>query len=198
MTSKNKFVVVALLLALAVALFAGVVPAGAQSVESILKVYPDDYYQPEQAPYVKVFTFDDPNFTTPNVKLPDEEVAPGIWTKRILVGRPVDISQPEWKPFVDANGRTQFPIRFVAESLGYQVDWSDKEQKVTLSKNGHTVVMTIGSKAYTVDGVTKYMDTEPFLQADRTFVPLRFVAEGLGYEVGWRASHNFVYIGPKA
>ncbi|MGB9848809.1 MAG: copper amine oxidase N-terminal domain-containing protein [Moorellaceae bacterium] len=195
MVRKNKFVAITLFLALAVALFAGVAPAGAQSVDVVSKVYPDQYYPPEQAPYVKVFTFDDPSFSTPNVKLPPG----GDWGQRgVLVGRPVDIAQPEWKPFVDANGRTQFPIRFIAESLGYQVDWSDKDQKVTLTKNGHTVVMTIGSKAYTVDGATKYMDTEPFLQADRTFVPLRFVAEGLGYEVGWRASHNFVYIGPKA
>lgn len=67
-----------------------------------------------------------------------------------------------------------------------------------MSKNGHTVVMTIGSKVYTVDGVTKYMDTEPFLQADRTFVPLRFVAEGLGYRVDWENTHIFVYIAPKA
>lgn len=197
MIRKNKLLSFTLLLALAVALFAGVAPAGAQSGDAVAKIYPDQYYQPEQAPYVRVFTFDDPGFDTPNVKLPDEEIAPGIWAKRILVGRPVDIAQPEWKPFVDANGRTQFPIRFIAESLGYQVDWSEKDQKVTLTKNGHTVVMTIGSRAYTVDGATKYMDTEPFLQADRTFVPLRFVAEGLGYEVGWRATHNFVYIGPK-
>ncbi|WP_338835905.1 copper amine oxidase N-terminal domain-containing protein [Neomoorella thermoacetica] len=194
----NKFVALALVLAFTLTLFAGVVPAGAQSGDAVAKVYPDQYYQPEQAPYVRVFTFDDPRFNTPAVSLPNF-VIPGYGpAKAILVGRPVDISQPEWKPFVDANGRTQFPIRFVAESLGYQVDWSDKEQKVTLSKNGHTVVMTIGSKAYTVDGVTKYMDTEPFLQADRTFVPLRFVAEGLGYVVTWHRTHNFVYIGPKA
>ncbi|WP_338835903.1 copper amine oxidase N-terminal domain-containing protein [Neomoorella thermoacetica] len=190
----NKFVALALVLAFALTLFAGVVPAGAQSMESVAKVYPDEYYSPETAPYVRIFTFDDPYFGTPRVNLP-----PDKWgNPQVLVGRPVDIAQPEWKPFVDANGRTQFPIRFVAESLGYQVDWNDKEQKVTLTKNGHTVVMTIGSKAYTVDGVTKYMDTEPFLQADRTFVPLRFVAEGLGYIVTWHRTHNFVYIGPKA
>lgn len=45
------------------------------------------------------------------------------------------------------------------------------------------IVLEIGSKLYTVNGVAKGMDVEPFLKNGRTFVPLRFVAEDLGAEV---------------
>jgi len=191
---SKKLIALTFLAIFTLALVSGAVPAGAQSMEGVAKIYPDQYYPPESEPYVRVFVFDDPGFNTPFIKLP-----PDKWgNPQILVGRSIDIAQPEWKPFTDANWRTQFPIRFVAEALGYQVDWSDKDQKVTLTKNGHTVVMYIGSRTYYVDGVAKQMDTEPFLQADRTFVPLRFVAEGLGYVVDWVKTHNFVYIGPKA
>ena len=45
--------------------------------------------------------------------------------------------------------------------------------------------MKIGSKDFEVDGVKLQMDTEPFLKNSRTFVPIRFVAEGMGSNVEW-------------
>lgn len=47
------------------------------------------------------------------------------------------------------------------------------------------IEMYIGRKEIIVDGVSKEIDTAPFLQDSRTFVPIRFVAEELGCEVGW-------------
>lgn len=187
---NKSLIALTVLAVLAFILTAEVVPVEAQSMEKVIMVYPDQYYPPEQGPYVKVFVFDDPHFATPKTKLPPDEYG----NPRILVGHPIDIVQPEWKPFTDQNGRAQFPIRFIAETLGYQVDWDGTSRKVTLSKDGHTVVMYVGKRTYYADGVAKQMDTEPFLQANRTFVPLRFVAEGLGYEVEWKEKHRFVYI----
>jgi subtilisin len=47
------------------------------------------------------------------------------------------------------------------------------------------VVMTIGQKEYTVNGLKSTMDVAPFLKDGRTFVPVRFVAEGLNARVEW-------------
>ena len=47
------------------------------------------------------------------------------------------------------------------------------------------VMMWIGSTAYTVDGVQGMMDVAPFIENDRTFVPVRFIAEALGAEADW-------------
>jgi PKD repeat protein len=48
----------------------------------------------------------------------------------------IDTSNPEVKPIVVPPGRTMLPIRFVAETLGCQVDWSQstKEVKITYPK----------------------------------------------------------------
>jgi len=46
-----------------------------------------------------------------------------------------------------------------------------------------TIYMTIGKTDYYVDNVKKTMDVAPFIQNDRTFVPLRFMAEALGAKV---------------
>ena len=45
--------------------------------------------------------------------------------------------------------------------------------------------MKIGSKNVEVDGVELQMDTAPFLKDSRTFVPIRFIAEGMGLKVDW-------------
>lgn len=47
------------------------------------------------------------------------------------------------------------------------------------------IKMRIGSKDVEVDGVDLQMDTAPFLKNSRTFVPIRFVAEGMGLNVDW-------------
>lgn len=45
--------------------------------------------------------------------------------------------------------------------------------------------MFIGSSSYRLDGVNYAMDSMPILQNNRTFVPIRFVAEALGCDVIW-------------
>ena len=47
------------------------------------------------------------------------------------------------------------------------------------------IKMQIGSRDVEVDGIKLSMDTAPFLQDSRTFVPIRFVAEGMGLNVEW-------------
>jgi len=47
------------------------------------------------------------------------------------------------------------------------------------------IKMRIGSKLFEVDGQQKEMDVVPFLKDGRTFVPVRFVSEGVGGNVNW-------------
>lgn len=61
-----------------------------------------------------------------------------------------------------------------------------------------TIIMKIGNVNYTVNGVTRKMDVAPFIQDDRTYVPIRFVAEALGANVSWDAANRIakiVYLG---
>ena len=43
--------------------------------------------------------------------------------------------------------------------------------------------MTIDSTTYTVNGVEQTMDVAPEITNDRTYVPVRFVGEALGFKV---------------
>ncbi len=101
------------------------------------------------------------------------------------------------------NDRTFVPVRFVAERLGAAVDWDGATKTVTITGNGRTVRMTLGSLTYTIDGMEKTMDapaeTVPSAQGYvRTTVPIRFVAEALGRQVEWDARRALVVIGGAA
>ncbi len=106
------------------------------------------------------------------------------------------IDFPDAKPFVDENNRTLIPLRFATEGLGATVTWDNPTQTATISKNGITVDVKIGSDKLTVteNGKSKtvIMDTKAIMKDSRTFVPIRFVAESLGVFVGWSNYYNTV------
>ena len=56
----------------------------------------------------------------------------------------------------------------------------------------HTVVFTVGSNIYAVDGQSRYMDVAPYIKNDRTFVPVLYAAQGLDVEYIWVEQENSI------
>ena len=91
------------------------------------------------------------------------------------------------------SGRTFVPVRFLLEYFNYSVSW-DEEDRIVFGRNllGDVFVMQVGSPFLTVreDGKKSEnitMDVEPVLIAEegRTYVPIRFLAQAIGYTVGY-------------
>lgn len=83
------------------------------------------------------------------------------------------------------NDRTMLPARFVAESLGASVEWYEDEQKVRITKENTEILLFINSDIAKVNGEDVILDSPAFIENDRTYTPLRFVAERLGAYVKW-------------
>ena len=93
------------------------------------------------------------------------------------------------------NSRTYVPIRFIAEELGYDVKWDGANKKVIM-KNGNTnVELTIGSNKMKVNGKVLTLDAPAEIKDERTFVPLRAIAESFGQKVDYSKDYKAVYIG---
>ncbi len=101
---------------------------------------------------------------------------------------------PDAQPFIDSNGRTQTPARFIGEELGATVTWDGTAQKAAFVKGSKKLILYIGKKEYELDGKTLQMDTAALLQEGRTFVPARYVAEAFGATVRWDSAVRTVYI----
>ena len=96
-----------------------------------------------------------------------------------------EIEFTDAKPFIDENGRTQIPIRAVGEALGCEVLWEETERMVRLKKENFVVTITIDSNKMTVGEKEIEMDTTAKIIGGRTYIPLRFAGEALGFEVEW-------------
>lgn len=111
----------------------------------------------------------------------------------------VKVDFPDQEPYVDINGRTLVPVRFVSEALGANVDWDGNQQTVTITKDQNKIVLTINKKTIIVNGIEKAMDTAAVAtDQGRTMVPVRFVSEALGQPVGWDQDTYSAYIGEGA
>lgn len=93
-------------------------------------------------------------------------------------------------PPVVRNDRTLVPIRAIFEAMGMSVDWNPQTQKIFASDGYNVVIMAIGAIAMSYGNTTTgsnltYMDVAPCIINDRTYVPVRYIAESTGYNVSW-------------
>ena len=94
--------------------------------------------------------------------------------------------QTDVPPFIDENGRTMVPVRFVSEALGCNVGWNPDDQRVRIARPGIIVELYIDRQAAQVNGKEQKLDTAAVLKEGRTMVPLRFLAETFGLKVEWK------------
>ena len=94
-----------------------------------------------------------------------------------------------------SNSRTYVPLRFISETLGFDVIYDQTTRNIRITGNGQEVGMNVRSKNLEVNGVKKTMDVAPILYKDSTYVPIRYVGESLNKPVSWNPNDRAVYIG---
>ena len=97
------------------------------------------------------------------------------------------------RPFINNTDRTLVPIRVVSEKMGFNVEWSDEINGAVVSKDGISMEVPIGKSTAKVNGkevpidlreingVNVPVDTKAVIWQERTYVPLRFIAEYYGW-----------------
>lgn len=89
-------------------------------------------------------------------------------------------------PYLNEDGRTMVPVRFMSEALGAEVSWVEETQSVLITKDKTEIAFQVNSDIVIINGQSRQMDTKMILEANtgRTFVPLRFAVEPLGIGIG--------------
>ncbi len=94
--------------------------------------------------------------------------------------------------------RTLLPVRAVIEALGGTVEWNDADATATLAYGEDVIQLTIGSTTAYLNGAAQTLDVAPVLIDDRTMLPIRFIAESFGFNVGWYEDTQTVSISNSA
>jgi hypothetical protein len=91
-------------------------------------------------------------------------------------------------------GRTLVPVRGVLEKLGAEVAWIPQTRSVIASNGKIDIQLHLGDRHALVNGKDVLMDVAAQEIAGHTMVPLRFIGEALGADVGWDGPTRTVII----
>ena len=104
-------------------------------------------------------------------------------------------------PYIDPNGRTMIPVRYLADVLGMTTTWDSEDQTVTLNNQqlGITEILTVGSDQISVrsrseDKIITMNSAPVVIPPGRTMLPLRYVAQALGCSVQWNPSDKTITV----
>lgn len=96
------------------------------------------------------------------------------------------------------NNRTLVPMRTIFEKLGANVEWDGQTRTITATQNETVIKLSLNSREalVTENGIQRklQLDTTPIIVKGKTLVPIRFISESLGKQVGWDAANRTVII----
>ena len=104
-----------------------------------------------------------------------------------------DIKVESPVPAQIVNDRTMLPMRSIFERIGARVTWMESGKIIFATKDSLLITMQIDNTIMSVqqienDEIIKIeLDSPPFIVNGSTLVPVRAVAESLGYNVEWNS-----------
>lgn len=104
-------------------------------------------------------------------------------------GKNENTTELDVAPYI-VNGSTMIPLRGLLEEMGADISWNADNETITIDNGANVITLQIWSYLVYVEG-TKYGDLRytllnpPIISESRTFVPIRFISEQLGYSVTW-------------
>lgn len=101
----------------------------------------------------------------------------------ILDGQALSLQKKDKVEIV--NGSVLVPIRVIAENLGMPVSWNPGTKQVLIQNGAGDIALTIGRTTASVGSDSIKLNAAPVIRSGTTLVPLRFVGQAAGLEVGW-------------
>lgn len=92
--------------------------------------------------------------------------------------------------------RTMVPLSNLAELLDF--DYTLQGDSLRIERGGKNITLTIGQTAAALNGSPSSTDAAPFRKGGTVYVPLRFLAENLGFTVGWQEETQTIIIEEEA
>ncbi len=96
-------------------------------------------------------------------------------------------------PYVKG-GTTLVPIRAIVQGLGAHLAWDADTKTVTITKDDKVIEIKASGTAVLVNGTPAEIGVPAEFTCGRTYIPLRFIAEALNFEVTWDSESEEIVI----
>lgn len=95
--------------------------------------------------------------------------------------------------YINSENYTMLPVRAISEAFGATVNWDNASRTVTVLSGQRIISMTIGSRTMYINGTPVAMNTTAAIVNDRTFIPVRDLANSLGISaINWTEASGTV------
>lgn len=115
------------------------------------------------------------------VKTPDKNYVIQITREEL----PQDIVLNIDEKLTVLDGHTMIPLRFVLESLGARVCYTDKTKLIAVTLGDKTFAHILGTDTAIVNGETIALECPTYTENDRTYIDLGSLTKALGLNVEW-------------
>ncbi|MDX9870910.1 MAG: stalk domain-containing protein [Clostridia bacterium] len=133
-------------------------------------------------PETKVFTFYTEKFSYYGIAKAEKLVTVSMGIDKLTVTINGKRGYTDAPPVL-LNNRTMAPLRFIAETLGAQVQWLAESRTAEIRLDGQTLRLV-------AEELVPGMDTPATIKSARLLVPLRYISEALGARVTWFAAEQ--------
>ncbi len=93
------------------------------------------------------------------------------------------------------DGRNVYlPLRVVGEALGYKIQWSGKNNPISVSRPGKNIMIDWNNNKVTADDHVYYMSEDYTIIADSTYMEADFFSKNFGLRVRWDSQDGMVQL----
>lgn len=90
-------------------------------------------------------------------------------------------------------GNIYLPLRVIGEALGYQIQWSENDNTVHVSRAGKDITIDLNNNKITAKDHEYYMGYYTMID-DRTYLGTDFFSDNLGLKVRWDRQNGLVQL----
>jgi len=97
-----------------------------------------------------------------------------------------EISNVDYPPaFIDQNSITMVPLRLIMDIIGPKVEWLPNSKEIVISDEKREIRLQINNSKAIVNNVEYDLISPPVVKNERTYVPVKFIAENLDFTSEW-------------
>jgi exopolysaccharide biosynthesis protein len=90
--------------------------------------------------------------------------------------------------------KTMIPIRFIAQASGGELKWYEEDRKISVRTESKFIELWIDQLVINVNGKKIDLEVAPQIVNQQTMVPLRQIAESLGWELKWNDKNHTIQL----